>query len=129
MRIKRSNNIKFELEQLSHLQCFCCDMQTSLCIICCLPACVTDKILLLLFFFAKGVKIICQGWVSKIRVLESSSNNMTGLAIYECSLAEKKKKRKRSSFLRSFSFQLTELVHRDHRENLSSLDTLSVLLP
>lgn len=44
------------------------------------------------FFFATGVKIICQGWVSKIRVLEISSNNMTGLAFYECSLAEKKNK-------------------------------------
>ena len=68
---------------------------TYLCTICYISECVTHKIEL----FFHRCDIPHQELVSKICVLLNISNNMMGLAFYERSLAEKKKKS--SSFLLS----------------------------
>lgn len=60
-----------------------------------------------------------QGLVSKICVLLNISNNMTGLAFYERSLAEKKEK-----FLPSFSSWQSLFTETAEKKTFSSLDTL-----
>lgn len=60
-------------------------------IICYISVCATHKIEL----FSTGVTFLTKGWCAKSVYI---SNNMTGLAFYERSLAEKKEK-----FLPSFS--------------------------
>lgn len=63
--------------------------------------------------FATGVKAVCQEWVSEIRTLKSSFNNMTDLAsLCDGGLAGEKKKI--ASFL-LFPFQLSKRV-RPQRE-------------